>query len=144
MNISNGGILKLQVQTRSSLIERLEYENNNDLIRDKLIPDNIPVLMFTGVNARHFRKDPIGKAEDMHAYAKMQLSLIYHLKDAKQIIDWGTGHSPQRDKPEEVAREINEFIDQDKTDFVICIRYFQEICILIAFQPSGSSTQTMV
>lgn len=95
-----------------NLIERLEYDNNNDLIRGKVLPDNIPVLMFTGVNAKHFRKDPIGKAEDMHAYAKMQLSLIYHLVDAKQIIDWETGHSPQRDKPDEVAREIGEFIDK--------------------------------
>lgn len=94
------------------LIARKEYDHNNDLIRGKLIPDDIPVLMFTGVNANHFRKDYIGKTEDMHAWARMQLSIVYHVKDAKQIIDSKTTHAPHRAKPEEVAREIGEFIDK--------------------------------
>lgn len=94
------------------LIERLEYDNNNDIIRGKEIPPGIPVLMFTGDNAGHFRNDPAGKAEDMKAWAEMQHSLLVGLNDAKQIVDWETGHFPQRDKPKAVAAEIAGFIDR--------------------------------
>ncbi len=93
------------------LIERREYDHNNDLIRGKVIPDDIPVLMFTADNYKHFRKDPVAKAEDMQAWAEMQASLIENVKDAKQIVDWETGHWPHRDKPSEIAHEIIGFID---------------------------------
>lgn len=94
------------------LIERLEYDTNNDLIRGTAIPADIPVLMFTGDNAGHFRKDAEGRAADMQAWADMQRSLIDGLDDAEQIVDWETSHFPQRDKPVEVAQAINDFIDK--------------------------------
>jgi len=96
------------------LAERLAYDENNDLIRGKEIPASIPVLMFTGDNFKHFREDPAGKSQDMIAWAEMQHSLIDKVESAKQIVDWETGHWPHRDKPDEVAREIREFIDEVK------------------------------
>jgi pimeloyl-ACP methyl ester carboxylesterase len=101
-------------QDQVGLIERLEYDNNNDLIRGKVLPDNIPVLMFTGDNHNHFRDDPVKKAADMQAWAMLQFSLIYHVGGVKHVIDWETGHAPHRDKPDDVAREINAFIDKVK------------------------------
>jgi pimeloyl-ACP methyl ester carboxylesterase len=94
-----------------NLIERLEYDHNNDLIRGTPIPADIPVLMFTGDNADHFRKDAEGRAADMQAWADMQRSLLDGVNNAEQIVDWETSHFPQRDKPKEVAQAINEFID---------------------------------
>jgi pimeloyl-ACP methyl ester carboxylesterase len=94
-----------------ALIERLEYDNNNDLIRGKAIAADVPVLMFTGDNAGHFRKDAVGREEDMQAWADMQRSLLDGVDNATQIVDWETGHFPQRDKPKEVARAISAFID---------------------------------
>lgn len=91
-------------------IERVEYDRNGDLIRDKVIPSNIPVLMFTGYNVGHFRKDAIGRVEDWRVWAQMQSSILFNVESAKQIIDSNSGHWPTRDKPEEVAREVRDFI----------------------------------
>jgi len=91
-------------------LEKLEYEENCDLLRGKTIPENIPVLMFTGNNVRHFRKDKEDRKKDMKAWAEMQHSLIKDLDDAKQIVDLETGHYPFKDKPVMVMREINKFI----------------------------------
>lgn len=95
-------------------LEKLQYENNCNLLRGKKIPANIPVLMFTGNNVRHFRKDLAGKTADMKAWAEMQHSRIKNLDDAKQIVDLETGHYPFKDKPVMVVREINKFIKKIK------------------------------
>lgn len=94
------------------LKEFVEYDNNNDLIRGVILPAHIPVLMFTGDNARHFRKDTAGKAADMIAWSTMQRSIIENVSNAEQIVDWETGHSPHKDKPDEISQRIISFIDE--------------------------------
>lgn len=93
-------------------IEKFEYEANCDSIRGKKIPTNIPVLMFTGKNARHFRKHEKGLKEDMKAWADLQHSLLEGLSESKHIVDWETGHSLHLDKPQMVQKEINAFIER--------------------------------
>ena len=96
------------------IVERLQYESNCDLLRGKTIPETIPVLMFTGNNVRHFRKDEAGKKADMKAWAAMQYSLVKNLDDANQIVDPGIGHYPFKDKPVMVINEINGFVKKIK------------------------------
>lgn len=93
------------------LVEMSEYGANCDSVRGKSIPPDIPVLMFTGKNSRHFRKDSTGMEADMKAWADMQHSLIEKVKDANQIIDWETGHVLHNDKPDMVQQKVNDFID---------------------------------
>lgn len=98
-------------QEQVRVIERAMYEKNQDIIRDIQIPTHIPVLMFTGIDENHQRKDKEGKLQDNYKWASMQLSLLkFHEKNAKQIIDWDTGHWPQYDKPQQVSKEIRHFI----------------------------------
>ena len=92
--------------------ELLEYEANCDSIRGKEIPINIPVLMFTGKNVYHFRKDSLGIEQDTKAWCEMQKSLVQNHPLAKQIVDLETGHWPQDDKPLFVQKEINKFIKE--------------------------------
>ncbi len=96
--------------TDTATLEKLNYEENCNLLRGKKIPENIPVLMFTGNNVRHFRKHAEGSKDDMKAWADLQKSLIRDLDNAKQIIDLETGHYPFKDKPTMVVSEINRFI----------------------------------
>lgn len=100
--------------TETKTLEKLYYEENCDLLRGKKIPCNIPVLMFTGKNVRHFRKDEISQQKDMKVWADLQHSLIQNLNDAKQIIDFETGHYPFKDKPVMILREINKFVKEIK------------------------------
>lgn len=106
--------------TKIETLEKLAYEKNCDLLHGEKIPKNIPVLMFTGNNVRHFRKDEAGKKADFKAWAEMQHSLIEGLDDAEQIVDPQTGHYPFKDKPFMVVDEINKFIkkikDREKGD----------------------------
>jgi pimeloyl-ACP methyl ester carboxylesterase len=94
-----------------TLIEATLYDNNNDLIRGKKIPANIPVLMFTGRNLFHFRKDEAGIAEDTKWWIDAQASLLDGVKHARQVVDIDFGHFPHELKPEKVKKEVNQFID---------------------------------
>ncbi|MDH5675424.1 MAG: alpha/beta hydrolase [Myxococcales bacterium] len=94
------------------LLERPEYETNCDMLRGIEIDPSIPVLMFTGDNARHFRKTDPGREVDRRRWAEMQGNLIEGHPDAKHIIDFETGHWMHRDKPEEVLQEIKSFIER--------------------------------
>lgn len=96
--------------------EANQYDNNNDLIRGRTIPKDMPVLMFTGKNLYHFRKHKDGIAEDTRAWRDMQSSLLHELTNSKQIIDEGFGHFPHLDMPELLLSEINQFIDNIKTN----------------------------
>lgn len=91
-------------------MEKLKYEVNCELIRGKIIPANIPVLMFIGNNKYHFRKDEAGMKADMKVWAEQQSSLVKNRGNAEVIIDWETGHYPFKDKPIMVVRKINLFI----------------------------------
>ena len=92
-------------------IEALQYDNNNDLIRGKKIPADIPVLMFTGRNLLHFRKHEAGIAEDTRAWTDMQTSLLVGVNNARHVVDIELEHFPHNTKPEMVLKEVNLFID---------------------------------
>jgi len=98
--------------TGVSLEEMLTYEKNCDMVRGIEIAPDMSVLMFTGNNYGHFRKESPGKEADREAWASMQASLLAGVEDAKQIIDWDAGHMFHKDKPEMVEREIEKFIAQ--------------------------------
>ena len=98
-------------------LEKLQYENNCNLLQGLTIPKNIPVLMFTGNNVRHFRKDKAGEKADYKSWIEMQHALIKNLADARQIIDPEIGHYPFKDKPIMVMSEIDEFIKKIKAEY---------------------------
>ena len=100
--------------SNACVMERLAYEANCDSIRGKEIPTNIPVLMFTGRNLPHFRRDSIGILKDTEAWVEMQTSLVKSHPLANQIIDLELGHSPHKHKPLFVQKEINRFIEKCK------------------------------
>jgi len=93
------------------LIEATQYDNNNDLIRGKKIPADIPVLMFTGRNLGHFRKHEAGIAEDTRWWTDAQSSLLDDVNNAKHVVDVELEHFPHKTKPEMVQKEVNLFID---------------------------------
>lgn len=92
-------------------IEAKQYDNNNDLIRGKKIPADMPVLMFTGRNLPHFRKHEAGIAEDTRAWVDMQTSLLDGVSNARHVVDLELEHWPHNTKPELVQKEVNLFID---------------------------------
>lgn len=96
------------------LEELSSYETNCDLIRGINIPENIPVLMFTGNNKKHFRKDSLLQMADFEVWANQQYSFISKLKNKKQIVDKEAGHVFHNDKPDFVEKEINLFLDELK------------------------------
>lgn len=100
-----------------TLLERASYEQNQDLIRGKVIPANIPVLMFTGIDEKHQSRDGTRDSQDNYAWTSMQLSLISHSENAKQIVDWDTGHYPHIDKPKQVSQEINSLIKKIRDSY---------------------------
>ena len=91
--------------------EILAYEDNSNLVRGNTISADIPVLMFTGNNAGHFRKDDQGYLTDRKAWAESQASMIEGVVDAEHIIDWDAGHWIQNDKPEMVIHKILMFLN---------------------------------
>jgi len=93
------------------LIEANEYDNNNDLIRGKIIPADIPVLMITGRNLGHFRKHEAGIAEDTRWWIDSQASLLDGINDARHVVEPELGHFPHKQKPKMVQKEVNQFID---------------------------------
>jgi hypothetical protein len=95
-------------------MEKSKYEENCYLIRGKILPQNIPVLMFIGNNTFHFRKDEAGMKEDMKVWADQQSSIVKKNDNAEVIIDWETGHYPFKDKPLMIVRNINKFIKKIK------------------------------
>lgn len=97
--------------------EQSKYEANCDSLRGKYIPDNIPVLMFTGYNHYHFRQEEEKSKEDMEIWIRLQASLIEHVKNAKHIVYWDAGHWPQNSKPIQVQLEINRFIKEIKKNY---------------------------
>jgi pimeloyl-ACP methyl ester carboxylesterase len=96
--------------------EKLHYEMNCSLVRGLKLPIHIPVLMFTGNNKLHFRKHEAGIKEDMRSWAESQFSLIKHIDNAEQIVDWETGHYPFKDKPVMVISKINKFVKKIQED----------------------------
>ena len=55
-----------------------------------------------------------GMKEDMRYGPNLQYSLIKHLDNAEQIVDWETGHYPFKNKPIMVIRRINKFVKEIK------------------------------
>ena len=86
--------------------EILSYEQNNELIKDVVVPPTIPVLMFTTNNTGHLRKDSSGYLIDRQAWLITQASMIEGVDDAEHIVDWDAGHWIQREKPELVTKKI--------------------------------------
>jgi len=92
------------------LEEMLAYETNCDLIRGVLSPADIPALMLTGNNAKHFRAADPGQAEDRSNWARMQASMLDGVKDQKRLVNWEVGHMMYRDDLDWVAGEVIGFI----------------------------------
>ncbi|WP_257291745.1 hypothetical protein, partial [Endozoicomonas sp. ONNA1] len=92
-------------------IEATQYDNNNDLIRGKKIPADMPVLMFTGRNLYHFRKHEAGIVEDTQWWIDAQSSLLDGANNARHVVDLELEHFPHNTKPKKVQKEVNLFID---------------------------------
>jgi pimeloyl-ACP methyl ester carboxylesterase len=92
--------------------EMLTYETNCDLVRGIGVAPEIPVLMFTGDNIRHFRKTQPGLDEDRRNWIAMQASMLDGVRDARHLVDLNTGHWMHQDKPDWVAGEIGAFINK--------------------------------
>lgn len=103
--------INMQNYKSGGLAELAKWEANCDSIRGIPIPEDIPVLMFTGNTKNHYRSDSINQSQDKYMWAKLQSSILKNVKNTKQIIDWETGHSLHRDKPQMVQSEINHFIE---------------------------------
>lgn len=93
-------------------LERLAFEANMDLLRGKVIPPNIPVLMFTSSCESMYRKDQIGIEQDTKVWAEMQKLLIENHDNAKHVIDMKAIHHIHLNKPLFVQKEINKFINK--------------------------------
>ena len=92
--------------------EQYAYEKNCDLVRDIRIDSDVPVLLITANYRRNFRKKPADREKDQETWAALQASLLEGVQDAKHIVDWELTHWLHMDKPEFVAEEIINFIEQ--------------------------------
>lgn len=96
------------------LIEIAEYEANCDSIRNKKLPSNIPVKMYTGTNYGPWAKSFGYHQEDMKVWAEMQHSIISGVNDAEHIIDKDASHAFHFDKPDLIINGIKDLISKYK------------------------------
>jgi pimeloyl-ACP methyl ester carboxylesterase len=94
------------------MLERPYYETNCDMVRGMKIDPRVSVLMFTGSNDGHFRKQSPGREADRRAWVDMQAGLIAGLPNAKHVVDLQAGHFYHADRPEQVRREFAQLVQR--------------------------------
>ncbi len=86
------------------------YSSLCDSIRGKMIPEQIPVRMYTGKKHGKWATTFGYTPDDLNVWAQMQGSILDGVNDARQYIDSSASHMFHKDKQELVSSGIQELI----------------------------------
>ena len=91
--------------------EKSKFDENCNLVRGLKIDEDIPVLVFTGGQHHHFRKDVEKAKLDRVQWISQHESLTQGVKRAKHLVGLDMDHWLQRSNPDYVVGEMADFFE---------------------------------